>query len=223
MKYIAFPLLLASGMALASLPAPSPLKPQDCALPGPDPQVLLKQVDELNAVAGSYPPRLKNAAERQQVLQYWNQILIQAKTLRQQEGDSERALDLLAELYRQGHNLDVPGAAAETKGLLDLCLGKYPASTACNFSALYFYLSATPMMLDRVEASLKTLREEFGSKANPEVERAYVFFYIYGKRKDEAIAQIDHFLALFPENSQGDALRKVREALLQDRLTIRQH
>jgi hypothetical protein len=174
---------------------------------------LESEVRELNQFIGSYPPRLGSEAERTAAYETWAQALVDAWALRPGPQDEEKTLYLLSELYRQGHNLDVTDSARLAEQTVEGCLQKFPKSVTCHLSASYFYLSLGPKFLPRAERSLDTLRAQYAPRAHPEVERGYVFLYLFRRDAAKASSQIDYFLHQFPGSPERDNLLKIRQQL----------
>lgn len=157
---------------------------------------LEEAVDHLNQYIGSYPPRIESDKHKAEIYQEWKKCLQEALALRQELGDTEKVLFLLGELYRQGHNMDVEGAASKAQAIYDISLSRFPDSYEIHLFASYFYLSINPRYAPKGEAILDRLREIVGNRNDFEVERGYLFAYLYQDRIDEAIQQAEHILTL---------------------------
>lgn len=95
--------------------------------------------------------------------------------------------------------------ACDKKGLK-----KYPDSIPLNFQASYFYLQINPKFAPEGEKALLHLRRLLGTNRNPEIERGFVFAYLYQNKIKQAKRQVDHCLKITP---QDEMLLKMREAL----------
>ena len=164
---------------------------------------LNKVVNSMNPHIGSYPPKFKNEQEKQAIYEKWTFILNIAEKFEQNSEHKESALYLLAELNRQGHNMDVEGAAEKTQQYLNTCLTQYPNSVRCHFSASYFYLSIGLNHLKQAEQSLEFLRAHFKQELNPEVEAGYVFLYLYQQDLKQATKQIKYYISIFPNTRRA--------------------
>jgi hypothetical protein len=188
--------------------------PEGLTTPSRDIRQVATEVNSLNSVIGRYPPDYHTEDERTATFVSWAALLREVRGLRGANGDTEQNLYLLSELYRQGHNLDVIGSAELAIETFDLCLGKYPNSVPCHFSASYFYLSVQPELGIKAEGSLKFLREHFAPEFHPEIERGWVYFYVYQQRVEDAIRQIDYYLSKVPDGRDAKAFMAIREQLL---------
>ena len=162
-------------------------------------QELRQRVSDLNRFIGSWPARASSDDERRAVYKQWSAALQQAWLVEAKDPDSESTLALLADIYRQGHNLDVNDSGRLADQSINCCLADYPDSIPCNFTASYFYLSVNPKFAPKGEASLAHLRELLKPKVNLEMEKGFVFAYLYEGKKDQAKTQLEYFLTLAPD------------------------
>ncbi len=174
---------------------------------------LFKEITNLNQYIGMYPPRFKNEEEREVIYQKWLDLVADAEAFATTTDKKEGGYYLLAELYRQGHNMDVRGSANKAKENLNSCLSPFPKSVLCNLSASYLYLSIAPPNLSGAEKSLNTLRKVYSPEFNSEVEAGYVFLYLYQENFSKANAQIDKYLYYFPDGSRAEDFVKIKSHL----------
>jgi tetratricopeptide (TPR) repeat protein len=175
--------------------------------------------DEIRAAAasldqyvGSYPLRFPSDAVRDQVDAKWQSTMKQAWAFEKKHGRTEQTLHLLAELYRQGHNMDVENTAANALEVIDECLKRFPESINCHLSASYFYLSINPKYAPKGQASLLWLRARLAPEVNEDVERGLIFAYLYQKRPLEALAQAEYFLQHYPNSEVAKKFREHAKA-----------
>lgn len=180
-------------------------------------ELVRNEVTALNMFVGSYPPRIASEEERVFVYERWSKALQNAWLIEAMEPESESTLALLSDLYRQGHNLDVKASGTRADQTIAKCLLAFPSSVDCHFSAAYFHLSVNPAFAPKGEASLIRLRELLKPEVNLDVERGFVFAYLYQGRSEEALQQVDYFLTLDPESEWA---RQFREAMASGKVTI---
>lgn len=180
---------------------------------------LRARIHDLNRYIGGYPPRIANDLQREEIYGQWTEALRQAWQIEDQLPQDESTLAVLADLYRQGHNLDVSGADRKAIDTLDKCLAQYADSTRCHLAASFFYLSINPQYAPKGEASLLRLRELMKTKANPEIERGLVFAYMYQQKMEAALKQVDYYLTLVPSDEH---MRKVRDAIARQSIQVKQ-
>ena len=178
-------------------------------------EALKTSISTLNKTLGCYPPKIESDEQRQAVYQNWSDALSDVRSFQDREGETERVLWMLSELYRQGHNLDVEGSGGLALQANEYCLTQFPQSVSCHFSAVYLYLAVapTPANLARAQTSLSFLRRKFTNKPNEDVEEAIIYLYAYQQRPDAAIKQIDRFLKLYPWTPKKPTLQKLKQAL----------
>lgn len=210
-------LLCAAVSASAATPLPMPSRTEP-SKPGTMTE-LRGRANDLHRYIGSYPPRIENERQREEVYGQWTEALRQAWQIENQMPQDEGTLALLADLYRQGHNLDVSGADRKAIEALDRCLARYADSVRCHLTASYFYLSINPQYAPKGEASLMRLRELMKTHENPDIERSLVFAYLVQQKMDLALKQVDHYLTLAPDDEH---MRKVREAIARKAIEVKQ-
>jgi len=205
-----FATLLVFGCASKPQIGPNGLPDKPFDLPDPSAPVttrsiseIARAVDQLRPIIGRYPPVFRDAAQRDAIYEQWSETVLSAEALDPQEAEETR-LSLLAELYRQGHNLDVLGAAERAESNIDRCLSAYLFSRQCNLSASYFYLSVavTPEALAKAERSLVILRARAGPALDEETEAGFALLYLFKRDPERARAQIEYFLETFPSSSR---------------------
>jgi hypothetical protein len=156
------------------------------------------RADILALTLGSYPPPFKKPEDRQGVYGVWSEVLAAALEVEAKQGDSEPVAHVLAELYREGHNLDVKECVEKAIAIFKLGLAKFPDSIPINFEAAHFYLdigNAAPA--ENVLLHLRVLRN---TTEDIEIEHPLLFAYLYQNKQTEALKQVDHCLALQPNN-----------------------
>lgn len=160
---------------------------------------LNRQMQQLNPSIGSYPPNFESAQQQQYVQHIWATTLAQAVELSTQQNPIPTdVLALLANLYRQGHNMDVEGMASKAHHTIQSCLARDLQHLGCNFAAAYFYLSVNPQAAPMGEQALLRLRAHFAPTYNAEVERGLVFAYMFQKRQAETLKQLEVLMAHDP-------------------------
>jgi len=181
---------------------------------------LVDGIEHMNTYIGSYPPRFTSEAHRQDIYEKWLVLISEAEAYFAANQGAENAYYVRAELYRQGHNMDVEGSAAKAFENIDACLKAYKTSVACNFSAQYFYLSIAPVRLKEAENSLSFLRGHFKPNLEPEVEAGYVYLYLFAQDYDRAAAQINAYISAFPETRRAAEFKEILSALKSNNVKI---
>jgi len=170
--------------------------------------------EELNKWLGGYPPRFSSEMEREAIYLTWRELMLDATALTKDTTPSERSLNILADLYRQGHNMDVEKTGELAKQSVEECLQQFPQSVPCHFTAVHLYLSTEPKKLaSKTEHSLNFLRAHFAPMRHPRVESAYIFLYVFEEKNKEALQLIDAFLTEFPDDREAIMVKKLQIGL----------
>ena len=165
---------------------------------------------KLNRALGAYPASFFMADHKQQTYQTWTDLLINAAQL--QPDNKQQASDkiyLLAELFRNGHNMGIEGATEEADKAISTCLHYEPDSRRCQLSSIMFYMSVNERFFPEVEQQLQQLKASYGELANADVEIAYAYYYVYTQQTELAIKQIDYVISEFDELKK-DSVKKFR-------------
>lgn len=167
---------------------------------------LSKEAEGLNSIIGHYPPAYKSEEQREKTYALWSDLLQDANAL---PHNSEEFLFLNAQLYRQGHNMDVRYAAQKSDEYIQSCISTYKNSEKCHLEATYLYLQIGPPNIKLAKKSLKALKKMYKPELSEEVEAGYVFVYLYSRDNKGAIKQIKKYLAEFPSASRAEMFRKI--------------
>lgn len=191
--------LLAPCTARTAQPEPLPY-PADVATEPLAIAQLLDSSGKLNTWIGGYPPKIRDERQRQEIYAEWKRLLASARAVQARDGDTAQALLLLGRLYRQGHNLDVRQCGEKAVALFEQALVRFPDSEPLLREASYLYLSINPKFAPKGEAVLQRLRKLRGTDRDLEIERGFIFAYLYQNRLAEAKKQIAHCLELAPDD-----------------------
>ena len=167
---------------------------------------LMSEASALNSLIGRYPPSYKTGEEREKTYALWSDLLQDVNTIPQ---NSEEYLFLNAQLYRQGHNMDVRYAAQKSDEFIQSCISTFKKSEKCHLEATYLYLQVGPPNTKLAKKSLKALKKMYKPNLNEEVEAGYVFVYLYSRDNKGAIIQIKKYLKEFPSSSRSVMFKKI--------------
>lgn len=195
-----------------SLPAPTPFD-----LP-PEPPVAVREhqralaelgraLDALEPAIGDWPPAVSGETERHQVFARWRAVLERARAL-DVPGDQDPAvLWLVGSTWRQGHNLEVKGAAEMAIARFEQCLAVDPAFVECHRGLGRLYLASTPEHAPAAEDHLRRARELYAPSVHPDLERQIAVALVVQGRTAEALAHLDGYLAEQPGDGRARELR----------------
>jgi hypothetical protein len=212
MKVLIFiSVILASGISLAGSPSSLPEKIFEIPELGREESVrnldsLISEAKVLNSVIGHYPPAYTSEEQRDKTYALWSDLLLDANAFPR---DSESSLFLNAQLYRQGHNMDVRYAAQKSDEYIQSCISAYKQSERCHLEATYLYLQVGPPNIKLAKKSLKALKRMYKPKLSEEVEAGYVFVYLYSRDNKGAIKQINKYLKEFPHANRAEMFKNI--------------
>ncbi len=166
------------------------------------------QLDQIRPVLRGYPPNFSSPTQRGEVEDRWHATEASLVTLQRSNPDDPGVLLRLGELYRLGHNLDVPGAGDRCVSTLERLISIDPSNVEAHLILGIFYTDAGPKWSGEGETELRKAIELAGTSPLPRAWRALVFAYYYQAKFAEAVAAADHYLMLEPEDSD---LRKLRQ------------
>ena len=175
-------------------------------------------INSLNPKIGAYPPIFESAEDRKETYEIWLDAYLDAKVYMVQAGSAERVLWTMAELLRQGHNMDVELVGANASEVIEKCIKLFPRSIKCHFSSADYYLSIaiSGESLAATSRSLEFLRKSFAPKVNESVEENFIYFYYYERQPELALKQIDRFLQIYPKSKKREKLLEMRNELTKD-------
>lgn len=176
---------------------------------------LASGIDALAPAIGRHPPRIANQAERADLYARWSDLVRDARALDPGNYPSEEAYYLLnGELFREGHELGVAGAAEESDRLVSECLSRDATSVPCHRLRVMLYLSLPPTneRFMQAEASLETLRAVLPGP-DEQVEAQFVALRLLSGDEPGALAAMDVYLKNFPNGQQAANFRELEQEL----------
>jgi tetratricopeptide (TPR) repeat protein len=195
---IAF-LVCLSGVAFAA-----PEKASDPFLAAID-----KKLERLNRVAGSYPPAVTKARERNQVVRECNEA---ARSLERELAKHPASWDIewrLGECYRIGHNLDIRNAWKRSEAHLKKAISLRPEEARAYLILGMLYVNSDQSLAPEAEKLFKKALQLSGSQPMAAAHEGLVFAYYYQGRFTEALKEADEYLAQWPKDKKMLAVREV--------------
>jgi len=173
-------------------------------LRGTDEQKLADVDAELAAlrpVLRGYPPRVSSKEQRQQVTAQWKETEAALNELAGADPQDPKIQWRLGELYRFGHNLDIPQAGAACIRHLERAIALRPDYVDAYLELGIFYTDAGPQWAQLGEANLKKAIKLSAPTPLPRGWRALAFAYYYQGRFSDSAAAADKYLSLVPDDS----------------------
>ncbi|MDP6977423.1 MAG: hypothetical protein QF570_02340 [Myxococcota bacterium] len=171
-------------------------------------QAIDEEIEFLETWLAGYPGRFESRRERMQVATRWRAAVERAVVLLNVDLQHPELFARVGELYRQGHNLDVPDAAGSAYNTLNRCLALARDHVGCHFSLARLFLASPPQYAARAEQHLERIRSLVEPDSRPDVEAALAQAYFVQGRRSAALRQVDHYLTLEPDDAEAKRFRK---------------
>ncbi|MFT5443687.1 MAG: tetratricopeptide (TPR) repeat protein [Myxococcota bacterium] len=208
------PLLLVATLVFSGCQTSSPTNAR--RVPGVDPadteltNELLEldtQIHTLERWLAQYPARVDSDEERRLVTGRWYSIAERSGVLLNVDLDNAELFARVGDIYRQGHNLDVPGAAGQASNAFNRCLALANEHVTCRYNLARLYLALPPRFAPRAEELLVEARELVSPEVRPEFEAALAGAFLAQGRRSAALRQIDLYLTLRPDDLDAQRFR----------------
>src|SRR5262249_52380472 len=126
------------------------------ATPAPDANRLVRvdaQLDALRPILRGDPANGTSATQKQDVTRQWEETEADLKGMLEADPDNPELHWRMGELYRFGHNLDVPGAGAQCVTHLQRAIATKPDYVDAHLELGIFYTDAGPKWAPLGEAN----------------------------------------------------------------------
>jgi tetratricopeptide (TPR) repeat protein len=167
------------------------------------------QIEQLRPILRGYPPNITAAESRAEVERSWHATEAELLSLQRSHPDDPRVLLRLGELYRFGHNLDVPDAGSHCASNLTRLLSIDPSNIDAHLILGFLYTDADPRKWEEGERLLRRAIALSGNTPLPPARRALVIVCYHQAKFPDAVAAADAYLALVPNDSNIQALRQL--------------
>jgi tetratricopeptide (TPR) repeat protein len=157
----------------------------------------------------AYPAHVASAEEERELNRQWKTAESELKNLAQAYPGEPGIEWRLGELYRFGHNLDVPGAGRECVAHLERAIALRPDYVEAHLELGIFYTDADKRWAPLGESNLRKAIELSGQTPLPRAWRALTFAYYYQGKFADSLAAADQYLLLVPDDDDLHQLRKL--------------
>ncbi|MBW2726557.1 MAG: hypothetical protein JRE71_19425 [Deltaproteobacteria bacterium] len=165
------------------------------------------QIKSLDENLGDYPARFESEEEREEVHARWARALERASILMNIDFDNAELFARTGNLYRQGHNLDVPQAASAAYNSLNRCIALASGHVECHYNLARLFLASSPRFAANAERLLIRVRSLIAPEIRPEFEFALAKAYLAQGRRSAALRQIDYYLSFEPRDVDAQRFR----------------
>jgi tetratricopeptide (TPR) repeat protein len=177
----------------------------------------LKEAD--NALLGlggaaSFPPQVKDDAERDQLRLKWEKTVANLELLRRKYPDDPQVLRLVGVGFRMGYNLGMPGAWERAEAYLLQTEQLAPDAPEAYISLGVLYADTDPDYAVQAEHQFRTALTHARKEQLPRIWWGLAVALNYQGKVREAVKTIDRLIALRPDDV---AARKLRETFLADK------
>lgn len=165
------------------------------------------EIAVLDQKLGAYPPRIDSDAEREETMKQWSAAVNRATALSNAYPDNAEVLLRAGNLFRQGHNLHIEGAAVLADRSFQKCLALQPNHVECHYSLARLYIASDPRFAPSAETHLLAAKNLIAPHVRPEIEQGLAFAYFAQGKNVEALHQLDLYIQLRPDDEEAKLLR----------------
>lgn len=208
--------LTAAAVLLVAAGCRTPVDEFSGTIPGIDPNdveltrelhQLDAEINDLEAWLGRYPARFESQKERSTVHARWALALKNSLVLMNVDLQNPELFARTGNLYRQGHNLDIPEAARAAYNALSRCIALARDHVECRYHLARLFLASAPRFATNAEQLLLRARSLIAPQLRPEFEAALASAYLAQGRRSAALRQIDLYLDLRPGDLEAQRFR----------------
>jgi predicted Zn-dependent protease len=147
-------------------------------------------------VIGGYPPKVESQAEIQKIEKRWKNAQKLGEGLLKEEPDNIQVKLALGELFRMGHNIDIPNAVPASDKILKEVIKVDPNNFQAYYSLASMYVTLNPKFAPDAEACFLKAEHLAQPKIIPDIYQGLGFAYLYQGKTAEAIAQFEKYLGI---------------------------
>jgi len=165
----------------------------------------------LRPILRGHPPRVSSEDQRREVEREWKDTETELQEISKRSEPTPEIEWRLGELYRFGHNLDVPGAGKQCVSHLERAIALRPDYAEAYLELGVFYTDAGLRWAPLGEANLKKAIEASKPTPLPRAWRALTFAYYYQGKFADSAAAADQYLLLVPDDDDVQQMKKVAQ------------
>lgn len=167
-------------------------------------RILLEStITQLSPKLGGYPPRIEGETEKKQVVEQWQQGIDVGEILIKEVSTENKAYAYwkTGELYKMGHNLDIPGAWEKAESYLMRAIEKDATLIGPRIALGMLYVNTSPTYAPDAESIFKDALPLV--KKPEDLRRIYdgaLFALYYQGKLDVAANVVEKGLEMFPDD-----------------------
>ena len=166
------------------------------------------EIEYLEQFVGSTPPKIESEKQRAIIVARWSSAVERASRLMNVDLKNPELMARTGDLFRMGHNLNVPDASAFADRTLKQCLFVAPEHVECYYTLARLYLALPPRFTEAAERLINRARILIEPEKRPEFEQTLASVYLAQGRERAALRQIDVYLELRPDDEEALRIRK---------------
>jgi tetratricopeptide (TPR) repeat protein len=164
---------------------------------------LKKELRYFLSVIGGYPPKVKTQAEIQQVKKRWENARKLGEGLLKEKPDAIQVKLALGELFRMGHNIDIPNTVPASDKILKEVIKVDPNNFQAYYSLASMYVTLNPKFAPDAEVCFLKAEQLASPKVAPDIYQGLGFACLYQGKTNEAIAYFEKYLGIIGGNDVG--------------------
>jgi tetratricopeptide (TPR) repeat protein len=163
------------------------------------------------SVIGGWPARIESESQREQIIKRWQAAVKRTHRLAKSWPYDYHLLWLAGELYRMGHNADIPDVIHAAIEIFERIIAYDPQCFAALFSLARLYLNSVPDRAAEAEQLLLRAKEMARPELLPDITAGLFYACLYQKKQSEAIMYLESYLCQRPEHTEmAKLLEKVK-------------
>ena len=155
------------------------------------------------SVIGGYPPKIKIQAEIRQVKKRWENARKLAEGLLKEKPDDIQVKLALGELFRMGHNIDIPNTVPASDKILKEVIKVDPNNFQAYYSLASMYVTLNPKFAPDAEIWFLKAEQLAHPKIIPDIYQGLGFVCLYQGKTEEAISHFEKYLEIAGINDVG--------------------
>ncbi|MBF0526462.1 MAG: hypothetical protein HQK56_15370 [Deltaproteobacteria bacterium] len=177
------------------------------------PDAVLTEIDgyinELGPYIDGWPPNIKSKKELNAVRTRLTKVLKYANRALGEDPDNLQLLCRVGELYRMGHNIDMPRAWTNSEKALKRALKLDSKMIEAWLTLGALYVNTGLENAKQAEECFLTAQKLYGEKPLLRSHRGLFFAYCYQARMPQALEEANLVLKLTPDDPQMKKLRDI--------------
>ncbi len=153
-------------------------------------------------LVGGWPPNLQDQALLAEVRAHLVEDIQHSASFVREHPSNLRGMELHGDLLRMGHNVDVPGAAQESAGVLRSVLAANPHSCPAALSLASLYVTLHPSLMAEAEQYFRIALDLSAEAPDPLIFQGLGFACLHQQKTAQALEYFRKYLGLVPADER---------------------